>query len=1004
MSKRIRLISVLLVVFLVCLVIGMKFLNGDSLSLSNKDETESSVVTEVVDVSQTNHDSIDVQEKIDDFLDHDAHIRFIGYDNSYIYIVDDHYGTYLSTKDITSGINSEIRTLHKDFRGGIDYLAYNTTYGRYYVIYDTYYYEVRDLNKDMYKQFTLHEKFRGGEYYFTTNCYIYMISPDKKSVRRTTDLSKATDYYEFELPEEIQDGNEYFGWNGRFYVVGLPSNTVRSFTSLETLEDPQEHVYSKQIQDYLPYHNYSGHWEQVWDYVDVTSQKEITTTYQIGVEMSTDDGTSYQPTNLEEIKRAEIHFYLSKVGRSLQTTKEIWSPIHEENEQESIEPTQHITKWQWVITYDNYRQSKQYKVYTDVFRQTKGELPKIPLNSKLKIPPISALPAGKPDHGTVKLSWHKAHAKESTQHFKYNIYRSEFKDGDKTLLTKNPISKLSYEDTTMEDEKIYYYWIKTVNENGTVSPYSEPSEPVYVDTINKITFLATANTITQPDSFEQESQSESSSEGVEEPVLVINDAYWGNDGVNIFKLYQSNADGSNQELLIGGSIGTYAYSPNGLYIAYTARHVSSDNNAYLNFMDVNKKKFWRPKKYKDYPDIRNLCWKSPRMEDISLHFLSKGQYSIYSNDSRYIVNGKMYHDTDFLGRLDTPHMHKFMDISYWGGSIGTMFDEDLKKIVLRYFNIAGQGSYGDIIDDTVDYRTTLTSSVYKDLIFYSAKKDGDYDIYGYGAKEDGVHNSHGYSAPHEIFKGTDNDVDDKFPVLSPDGTKVAYISEVNGESVLCVMDVICDHNNEYGHNVNSSCVNHRILVENVESVEPVWMPNSKAIIYSAHKEVLGDYYYTSNLDTYLYLYSLEHKDSVQISQENRKSISPQLVPHRYEAENAMIDNAEISYKKEASNSYTVGKIDSEDSFVEFTVNVPVDFDNYHVQVAYFNGWSEESTHIIHVKDVRPFHVTYDNTGWDTLGVTDFSVPLKAGENKIRFTKGENYADIDYILVLGKGEK
>lgn len=122
---------------------------------------------------------------------------------------------------------------------------------------------------------------------------------------------------------------------------------------------------------------------------------------------------------------------------------------------------------------------------------------------------------------------------------------------------------------------------------------------------------------------------------------------------------------------------------------------------------------------------------------------------------------------------------------------------------------------------------------------------------------------------------------------------------------------------------------------------------------------------------------------------------------RYEAENATINNATIVNEANSSNGKCVGYIDYSDSYVQFTVNVPVN-GTYPIRVRYSNGSGATSTHNVSVNGRTANPVSYGNFGWYVWQTITVNANLNAGNNTIRFTKGTNYATLDYIDVCLDG--
>lgn len=119
---------------------------------------------------------------------------------------------------------------------------------------------------------------------------------------------------------------------------------------------------------------------------------------------------------------------------------------------------------------------------------------------------------------------------------------------------------------------------------------------------------------------------------------------------------------------------------------------------------------------------------------------------------------------------------------------------------------------------------------------------------------------------------------------------------------------------------------------------------------------------------------------------------------KFEAEYAIINHAEVGYNDSASNDYKVGYIDYSDSWVEWRdVNVPT-AGTYRLQVRFANGSGKNATHNVTVNGNLSGAITYPHTGWSNWGTVSMDVRLNAGSNTIRLSKGDNYAELDYIDV------
>ncbi|MFC4548468.1 carbohydrate-binding protein [Paenactinomyces guangxiensis] len=102
----------------------------------------------------------------------------------------------------------------------------------------------------------------------------------------------------------------------------------------------------------------------------------------------------------------------------------------------------------------------------------------------------------------------------------------------------------------------------------------------------------------------------------------------------------------------------------------------------------------------------------------------------------------------------------------------------------------------------------------------------------------------------------------------------------------------------------------------------------------------------------------------------------------------------------ASNGRKVGYIDYANSYVEFKVSVPSS--GYYVIAARTgNGTSRGywATHKLSVNGGTESNFHVANAGWNNWGTSTAKVWLNAGNNKIRFRKGDHYAEIDCLDVF-----
>ncbi|MCQ6562402.1 family 43 glycosylhydrolase [Paenibacillus mendelii] len=124
---------------------------------------------------------------------------------------------------------------------------------------------------------------------------------------------------------------------------------------------------------------------------------------------------------------------------------------------------------------------------------------------------------------------------------------------------------------------------------------------------------------------------------------------------------------------------------------------------------------------------------------------------------------------------------------------------------------------------------------------------------------------------------------------------------------------------------------------------------------------------------------------------------------RYEAEEATIANGAKRVQDEtASGRKKVGYIDNTNSYVEFDVTVE-SAGTYILLARTANGTngSLSSAYNMSVNGGASQVVDIVYSGWGNWGTTVVEKTLTAGHNKIRFTKGANYAEIDYLDIMLK---
>ncbi|WP_438495856.1 family 43 glycosylhydrolase [Paenibacillus sp. IHBB 3054] len=124
-------------------------------------------------------------------------------------------------------------------------------------------------------------------------------------------------------------------------------------------------------------------------------------------------------------------------------------------------------------------------------------------------------------------------------------------------------------------------------------------------------------------------------------------------------------------------------------------------------------------------------------------------------------------------------------------------------------------------------------------------------------------------------------------------------------------------------------------------------------------------------------------------------------PHfRYEGEEGIFGGeAYASASPKGSGGLKAGHLDTAASYVEFSVQA-ASAGEYILLARTANGtaggnWSNLQLSV-NSGPSSPFYIT--NKGWENWGLSTARVQLKAGQNKIRFAKGEGYGEIDFIDI------
>lgn len=140
-------------------------------------------------------------------------------------------------------------------------------------------------------------------------------------------------------------------------------------------------------------------------------------------------------------------------------------------------------------------------------------------------------------------------------------------------------------------------------------------------------------------------------------------------------------------------------------------------------------------------------------------------------------------------------------------------------------------------------------------------------------------------------------------------------------------------------------------------------------------------------------------DGVQYNLNDVKIGALPLAGTVYEAEKAVITNAQTGDAVDASNGKEVRYINESDSSIDFQ-NIKVGkAANYTVFVRYSNGESSEASHTVTVNGRQIGTVNYPVTvNWDRYQWSKFNCYLNDGINSIKFKKNIGFAEIDCIQV------
>ena len=126
-------------------------------------------------------------------------------------------------------------------------------------------------------------------------------------------------------------------------------------------------------------------------------------------------------------------------------------------------------------------------------------------------------------------------------------------------------------------------------------------------------------------------------------------------------------------------------------------------------------------------------------------------------------------------------------------------------------------------------------------------------------------------------------------------------------------------------------------------------------------------------------------------------------PNTYEAEDAVITDANMEASSNASGGSFVGGIDGKSSSVEFSGVRSEITGNVNVRIYYANALKVDSTHTLLVNNLHQFTVIYPPTihGWghfDEKTYVTMELPLLKGDNVLLFKHALNSAELDRIYL------
>ncbi len=137
--------------------------------------------------------------------------------------------------------------------------------------------------------------------------------------------------------------------------------------------------------------------------------------------------------------------------------------------------------------------------------------------------------------------------------------------------------------------------------------------------------------------------------------------------------------------------------------------------------------------------------------------------------------------------------------------------------------------------------------------------------------------------------------------------------------------------------------------------------------------------------------------------ENPWTMETGELTHTIEVESAVLNNAILREAQGASGDSCVGKIDFEDSYLEFTVDI-TSAGPYLLKAWYGSETNLAiSSHEVLVDGEAKDFLYYPPAGWDNWNAATIALELGEGSHTIRIAKGDSYAELDYFELFFKGQ-